>query len=110
MRPIELPELGSSCSWTAPDTRRSPDALRGLVIRLHDRLEAHDRDEVTEFIDANELGLALEHMTDALSENAQPVAADERADMLDLVALMQMDGHVAKALAFCPAKGDSGRA
>jgi flagellar biosynthesis protein FliR len=76
--------------------------LRGLLIRLDDRLSATDVTLVAEFIDANELGLALEQMADVLSEDEQPVTAAERVDMLDLVIRMEMDGRVAGALEFCP--------
>ena len=34
---------------------------------------------------------------------SKPLASDERADMLVLVKLMQMDGRVLRALAWCPA-------
>jgi hypothetical protein len=73
-----------------------------LAIRLSDRLHANDLTVATEFLDANELGLALEHLADALSEDDQPLTADKRADMLVLADRMQMDGRVARALATCP--------
>lgn len=57
---------------------------------------------IAEFINANELGLAREQMADVLSEDAQPLSADERADMLALVDRMQMGERVPRALAFCP--------
>jgi len=75
--------------------------LRGLLVRLDDRLPGKDVTLIAEFIDANELGLALEQMADVLSEDAQPLSADERADMLALVDRMQMDERVPRALAFC---------
>jgi hypothetical protein len=43
---------------------------------------AKDVTLIVEFIDANELGLALEQMADVLSEDELPLSADERADML----------------------------
>jgi hypothetical protein len=58
--------------------------LRGLLIRLDDRLPAKDVTLIAEFIDANELGLVLEQIADVLSEDEQPLAAGERADMLKL--------------------------
>jgi hypothetical protein len=78
--------------------------LHGLLIRLDDRLLDKDITLIAEFIDANELGLALEQMADVLSEDEQPVSADERADMLGLVDRMQMSDRVPRALAFCPAR------
>jgi hypothetical protein len=72
------------------------------VIRLDDRLQGEDVTEIDEFIGHNELGLALEWMADALSETVQPLSADERDDMLALVARMEMDDRVPRALALCP--------
>lgn len=77
--------------------------LRGLLIRLSDRLSDKDLVLIAEFIDANELGLALEQMADALSEDKQPLSPDERAEMLALVEQMHMGGRVPRALSFCPA-------
>lgn len=78
--------------------------LHGLLIRLDDRLPDKDVALIAEFIDANELGLALEQMADALSEEEQPLTADERADMLGLVDRMRMGDRVPRALALCPEK------
>ena len=78
--------------------------LHGLLIRLDDRLPGKDITLIAEFIDANELGLALEGIADALSEDEQPLSQEERADMLALVERMQMDERVPRALTFCPAK------
>ncbi|GAB3774533.1 hypothetical protein FB382_003773 [Nocardioides ginsengisegetis] len=78
--------------------------LHGLLIRLDDRLPGKDITLIAEFIDANELGLALEQMADVLSEDEQPLAPDERADMLALVERMQMGNRVAGALRYCPPK------
>ena len=76
--------------------------LHGLLIRLDDRLPGKDVTLIAEFIDANELGLALEQMADVLSEDERPLTRDERADMLALADRMQMDDRVPRALAFCP--------
>lgn len=76
--------------------------LRGLLIRLEDRLPSKDVALIAEFIDANELGLALEQMADVLSEDEQPLNAEERADMLSLVDRMQMGDRVPRALESCP--------
>nr|WP_281380023.1 MafI family immunity protein [Nocardioides ginsengisegetis] len=78
--------------------------MHGLLIRLDDRLPGKDITLIAEFIDANELGLALEQMADVLSEDEQPLAPDERADMLALVERMQMGNRVAGALRYCPPK------
>jgi hypothetical protein len=76
--------------------------LRGLLIRLDDRLPGKDVTLIAEFIDAGEFGLALEQMADVLSEDKQPLATDERTDMLALVERMQMGDRVPDALRFCP--------
>ncbi|MBS45955.1 MAG: hypothetical protein CMH83_22835 [Nocardioides sp.] len=76
--------------------------LRGLLIRLDDRLPSKGVALIAEFIDANELGLALEQMADVLSEDEQPLNAEERADMLSLVDRMQMGDRVPRALESCP--------
>jgi hypothetical protein len=78
--------------------------LHGLLIRLDDRLPGKDVTLIAEFIDANELGLALEQLADVLSEAEQPLSPDERADMLALVDRMQMGDRVPRALEFCPAR------
>ena len=76
--------------------------LHELLIRLDDRLRGKDLTLIAEFIDANELGLALEQMADSLSEDEKPLSTGERADMLALVERMGMDDRVAQALEFCP--------
>src|SRR5262249_17265952 len=78
--------------------------LHGLLIRLDDRLPGKDITLIAEFVDVGELGLALEQLADVLSEDEQPLAGDERSDMLALVDRMQMDDRVPRALTFCPAK------
>lgn len=96
-------------SWHDPGVDRAyyeeiGGLLHGLLIRLDDRLPGKDITLIAEFIDANELGLALEQLADVLSEDEQPLSADERADMLALVDRMQMGDRVPRALTFCPAR------
>jgi hypothetical protein len=50
--------------------------LRGLTIRLDNRPSATDLILITEFLDANELGLAVDQFADGPCEDEQPVAAD----------------------------------
>lgn len=78
--------------------------LHGLLIRLSDRLPSSSQAEVTDFIDHNEFGLALEWMADALSEKGLPVTTEERADMLGLAEHMEMDERVPQALDLCPTR------
>ncbi|MBC6449992.1 MafI family immunity protein [Actinokineospora xionganensis] len=80
----------------------------GLTIWLSDRLAEKDLAWTAEFLDANELGLALEQIADALSEHERPITPDERADMLALADRMQMDDRVFRALTICP-DAESGR-
>jgi hypothetical protein len=70
MRAFSRLALAASCEWTSPTTRRLQGVLRGLLIRLSDRFSDQDLLLIAEFIDANELGLALEQMADALSERS----------------------------------------
>jgi hypothetical protein len=76
--------------------------LRGLLIRLDDRLAARDTTLIAEFIGVGELGLALEQMADALSQDVRPISASERADMLALDDRMRMGDCVPRALRGCP--------
>ena len=76
------------------------------MIRLDDRLDAQAIEWTTEFLEHNELGLALEMMADALSEDEAAIADDERADMLGLVQRMGMTDHVERPLAYCPPKSN----
>lgn len=102
-RPMDLP----GCRLTPPNRKDCTSydeiagLLHGLLIRLDDRLPGKDVTLIAEFIDANELGLALEQMADVLSEDETPLSADERDDMLGLVDRMRMDDRVPRALAFC---------
>jgi hypothetical protein len=76
--------------------------LHGLLIRLDDRLPGKDISMIAEFIDADELGLALEQMAHLLAKDKQPVSAEERADILSLAKRMRMGNSVPSALAICP--------
>jgi hypothetical protein len=78
--------------------------LRGLVIRLDDRLAAEDSALITEFIEVGEFGLALEQIADVLSEDEQPLSDSERSDLLALVARMAMGNRAPHALTFCPTR------
>jgi hypothetical protein len=69
---------------------------------LGDRLDLKSQEWTHEFLDHNELGVALETIADVLSEAGAPVTDEERGEMLGLVAEMQMDGRVSRALALCP--------
>jgi hypothetical protein len=76
--------------------------LRGLRIRLGDLLAPTDADLISEFIDHNELGLALEQIADLLSEDSTPIHVAERSDMLSLARRMGVEARVEAALRLCP--------
>ena len=76
--------------------------LRGLMTLLDDRLPARELAFIAEFIDAGELGLALEQMADALCEDEAAVAGTERAGMLALAERMHLGPRVSGALRLCP--------
>ncbi|MEV0286466.1 MULTISPECIES: MafI family immunity protein [unclassified Kribbella] len=76
--------------------------LHGLLIRLDDRLRGKDIALIAEFVDANQLGLALEQLADVLSEDELPLARDERADLLALADRMHLGDRVPNALSFLP--------
>jgi hypothetical protein len=78
------------------------DRLTGLLITLEDRLEESDAQQVHEFIDVGEFGLALEEMAGTLAHRQIPIADQERSDMLALNNTMQMDDRVPRALQSCP--------
>jgi hypothetical protein len=59
---------------------------------------------IAEFVEGNDLGLALEQLADEISEDVQPLAPDERADILPLADRMQTVDRVPRALEFCPAR------
>ncbi|GAA1710913.1 hypothetical protein GCM10009745_68690 [Kribbella yunnanensis] len=78
--------------------------LHGLLIRLDDRLPRQDQVWITEFIDANELGLALEQMADALSEDDRPISSEERADMRSSVSIEPPGAQFAVVIAMSQAR------
>ena len=74
----------------------------GLLVRLADRLDLRSQEWTHEFLDNNELGLALETMADALGEAGASITEGERDEMLRLVAEMKMSGRVSRAVDLCP--------
>lgn len=82
--------------------------LLGLVMQLDERLTAQQQTWAHEYLDANELGLALEMIAEWLSEDSRAITAAERNAMLGLVDEMGMSDRVARALAFCPPVADEG--
>lgn len=78
--------------------------LRGLVIRLDDRLTESDTTLIIEYIDANELGLALEQIADVLSEGELPLTRYERGDMRRRAQRMEIGDRVLSSLELCPGR------
>lgn len=101
---VRPPNECEDANVNQPELDDISGVLGGLVIRLSDRTTAQAAALVNEFIDAGELGLALEWLADDLSEHQQSVAADERSDVLASVRRMRMGARVENALADCPAR------
>lgn len=84
------------------DYEQISECLRGLLVRLDDRMSVKDLVLIAEFVDVGELGLALEQMADVLSEEDLAVSDDERTDMLALADRMKISNRIRRALEFCP--------
>lgn len=70
---------------------------------MADRLPGEQQRLIAEFIDASELGLALEQLADVLCDEERRGTVDERQDMLALAETMRVVGErVSRALALCP--------
>jgi hypothetical protein len=76
--------------------------IRGLVIRLGDRLSTSNQVFVEELVDHNEPMLAIEFMADDLSELDSPLSEDERADLVGLAEHFGSNRAIG-AIALCPA-------
>lgn len=76
--------------------------VRGLLIRLEDRLPADDVPLIEGSIDADEPGLALARIAHVLGQHREPISADERARLLALADRMELDQRVRGPLALCP--------
>ena len=70
-----------------------------LLIGFDDRLSAEQLSWGHEFLDHNELGLALEMMADWLAERPATISDGEYNDMVRLAAEMSMDDRVPRVLA-----------
>ncbi len=85
------------------------DDLRGrlmaLLIGFDDRLTGEQLRLGHEFLDHNELGLALEIMADWLTENSAAIADHEHNAMVRLAADMGMDDRVLRVLGDIPRSG-----
>lgn len=102
------PEAGHHCNVERAEYEHISGFLRGLLVRLDDRLRAKDLVLIAEFIDVGELGLALEQLADVLSEEETAISPRERADMLTLAERMSMGQRVPRTLEFCPVRPDQG--
>lgn len=86
--------------WSAVEPR-----LRALGLTLSTVLTEDQRRWYEEFLDANELGVALEMLADWLSEEETPIRGEDRIEMLALGRLMGNESRVASPLRLCPAAG-----
>jgi hypothetical protein len=66
--------------------------LHGLLIRLDDRLSGKDVTLIAEFIDANELGLALEQIADVL-RSGPPSRSGERGSLCGTTTIGGGESH-----------------
>jgi hypothetical protein len=85
-----------------PEYEQISKILRGLLIRLHGRIAPKHVTLIAEFIDAGELGLALDQLADVRGENERPISPSERADMLALAERVNMGERVLRVLQRCP--------
>jgi hypothetical protein len=76
--------------------------LHGLLIRVADRLPRGQQLMIVEYIEVNELGLALEQMAYALAEDERALDPAEREDMLALAETMGNAERILRELSFCP--------
>lgn len=87
---------------TDPTTPYADDDLRGrlmaVLIQVEGELSARTRDFVTEELDHNELGLALDAMVEELAERRSPVDRAVVADLQELARRMEMAVDVVRML------------
>jgi predicted Zn-dependent peptidase len=76
--------------------------LRALGLRLAGSLSEDQTKWYGEFLDANELGLALEMLADWLSERETPIREADRTEMLALGRAMGNEQRVEDPLRLCP--------
>lgn len=72
--------------------------LRAILILVADQLSRVTVELVTEFIDANECGLALETLSEMLFESGAKVSSQLVVEMRVLAEKMRLDGQVGKHL------------
>jgi hypothetical protein len=110
-RPGIFSSLGSALSnmtlWQGPPVDRVPfDQLRGRLLTLltgfEDRLTSSQTDTIHASIDAGELIDSLADMAAALSQARSGLTAQERDEMLALVADMRMVDYVSGPIQLCP--------
>jgi hypothetical protein len=72
--------------------------LRSLLAEVAGLLPAEDADQVAEFLDHGEYGLALETLADALTAQGRPVPRLAFASITGLVETMGMDDRSVRML------------
>jgi hypothetical protein len=82
--------------------RRVKPRLRDLGGSLGPSLNEEQRHEFDEYLDANELGIALEMLAYWLSENETPIRDESRSMMLESAREMGIESQVADPLQYCP--------
>jgi hypothetical protein len=76
--------------------------LRALGVGLSANLTEDQRRWYAEFVDANELGLALEMLADWLSAAETPIRDTDRTEMLALARSMGNEQRVERPMRLCP--------
>jgi len=77
---------------------RLRERLRDLLVALDGRLPLDDRRLVAELVEANECGLALLTIGDALAEESIPVDDAVSKEIIDLAGEMGLSSEVADGL------------
>ena len=76
--------------------------LSDILIRLGDRLGTQASATALDYLDHNELGLALETMADDLASRTVTITDGVRADMLGVAERMGINDRICSALRFSP--------
>lgn len=76
--------------------------LLALLAELQDRLAPAAVEHAHDYLNHNELGLALETITDSMCDRVAPVSIEERSRILDLAGIMKLGDRVESSLRLCP--------
>jgi hypothetical protein len=91
--------------WYLPRSTRTSPPPRSSQRRIEERSRAADLEQVVEFIDVAEYGVALEWLVALLAEGGIPLSVDEREEILRLARLMGIEDELREELGRVPAAG-----